>query len=142
MTPRENAAGFFSRLGALLADSFIVLLPITFIVAAAMGQDWFTFLETPGWDYAYVVYLIVTPLFWSGYVVGKRLFNIRIVRVDGKKLTVWTMLMRQLIGYFLLAVFTFGLTTIISAAMVAIRKDRRSIHDFLAGTYVEKVQKD
>ncbi|RNA68584.1 RDD family protein [Alteribacter keqinensis] len=139
MTPKDNAAGFLPRLGALLADSFLILLPATLIVSLVMGENWFTFIERSGWDYAYVVYLTVTPLLWKGYVVGKRLLRIRIARIDGKPLTIWTMLMRQVIGYFLLAMFTFGLTTFISLILVIVRKDHRSLHDLIAGTYVEKV---
>jgi uncharacterized RDD family membrane protein YckC len=44
--------------------------------------------------------------------------------------------LREWVGKFLLPFITFGITTIISIFMVIFRKDKRAIHDFLAGTYV------
>jgi uncharacterized RDD family membrane protein YckC len=43
--------------------------------------------------------------------------------------------MRYLVAALVYAI-TLGIGVIVSAFMVGIRKDHRSIHDFIAGTYV------
>lgn len=79
--------------------------------------------------------MLIVPILWFGYTVGKRIMGIRIVRVDGKKLGIGTMLLRYLVAALVYAI-TFGIGFIVSAFMVGMRKDHRAIHDFIAGTYV------
>ena len=55
--------------------------------------------------------------------------------MDGKKLGIGTMLMRYLVAALVYAI-TLGIGFIVSAFMVGIRKDHRSIHDFIAVTYL------
>ncbi len=45
------------------------------------------------------------------------------------------MILRVLLGGLIYGV-TFGIGVIVSAFMVGMREDKRSIHDFVAGTYV------
>lgn len=81
------------------------------------------------------MYYLLLPIFWYGYTVGKKALGIRIARVDGEKLGFGTMFMREVVAN-LVYVLTFGIGIIISAFMVGIRNDKRSIHDLIAGTYV------
>ena len=80
-------------------------------------------------------YSIILPVLWDGYTVGKRLIGIRISHVKGDKLTISTMLVRELIGTFLYNI-SVGVLTVISIYLVYKRDDKRSIHDLLASTYV------
>ncbi|MER2079703.1 RDD family protein [Psychrobacillus psychrotolerans] len=66
----------------------------------------------------------------------KRTVNIRIEKLNGKRLKISDTVVREILGKFVLGYATFGLTIIASALMVLLRKDKRAIHDFLAGTYV------
>lgn len=61
--------------------------------------------------------------------------GIRIFRVDGEKLGIGTMLLREFVAG-IVYIVTLGLGMIVSAFMVGLRKDHRAIHDFIAGTYV------
>ena len=54
---------------------------------------------------------------------------------DGTQVGFLTMILRVLVGGLIYGV-TFGIGVIVSAFMVGMREDRRSIHDFVAGTYV------
>lgn len=126
-----NPAGFWRRLAATLLDALIVGIPLSivsyFITGSTEGDPVTTILN--------VLYLIIVPIYWSGYTIGKRIMGVRIVKVNGEKLGVGAMLLRTVVASLVYAI-TFGIAFIISAIMVAARNDKRAIHDFIAGTYV------
>jgi uncharacterized RDD family membrane protein YckC len=127
----SNSVGFWKRFFALLLDSLIISLPLIFISYMVTGE-WEQSSLTSTID---ILYVIIIPIVWYGYTIGKKLMGIRIVRVDGEKLGIGTMLLRQLVGGILYA-FTFGIAIIVSAFMIGLRSDNRSLHDLIAGTYV------
>lgn len=125
-------AGFWVRLLALILDG--LFLSLSFFVLRLMG---FPF---EGWDDSWLVqalYVLLLPVFWNGYTVGKRIMGIRIIRMgsEGEAPGFMTMLLRVLVTNLLYAI-TFGIPVIISAFMVGLREDKRSIHDLVAGTQV------
>lgn len=112
-------------------DGIIVSTPLAIIFGVITG-DW----ENENFSTLFnFLYMVIVPILWYGYTVGKRIMGIRIVRMDGKKLGIGTMLLRYLVAALVYAI-TLGIGFIVSAFMVGIRKDHRSIHDFIAGTYV------
>ncbi|MGG2094892.1 RDD family protein [Bacillus sp. S13(2024)] len=127
----QQLAGFWRRLGANFLDG-LVLVPFLVIfmalgVSEKKADDIVGMLET--------LYYLIVPIVWGGFTVGKKAVDIRIVRIDGKNITIWTTLKRYLLGGIVYGI-TFGIGVIVSAFMVALRKDKRSIHDFIAGTEV------
>lgn len=128
-------AGFWIRLVANIVDSILMWVPfiiIGFLVAGTIqGNTTITVLS-------YVVsllYSLLLPVLWSGYTIGKRIFGIRIIKVNGEKLGIGAMIMRVVIAGIIYGI-SLGIAVIVSAIMVAVRKDKRAIHDFIAGTYV------
>ena len=129
----SDPAGFWIRVGSDILDTLLILVGINFLLSLLLGiplgsESWLLLLLQ-------FVYWVVLPVLWSGYTVGKSACGIRIVRMDGSDVRIGTMLIRQLVkglGYTL----TFGIGLIVSATMVAAREDKRSLHDFAAGTYV------
>ncbi|MDX8363461.1 MULTISPECIES: RDD family protein [Bacillaceae] len=81
------------------------------------------------------LYVMVLPVFWNGYLIGKRLMGIRVVKTNGQKVTIGTMVIRYIGGSFLYLI-SFGILLIISIFMVILRQDNRAFHDLLAGTIV------
>ncbi|MEY8732974.1 RDD family protein [Peribacillus frigoritolerans] len=127
----SDSVGFWKRLFAGVLDGIIVSAPLAIIFGVITG-DW----ENENFSTLFnFLYMVIVPILWYGYTVGKRIMGIRIVRMDGKKLGIGTMLMRYLVAALVYAI-TLGIGFIVSAFMVGIRKDHRSIHDFIAGTYV------
>lgn len=178
----RNSVGFGRRLLATILDGLLFSF-ITFLLGFIWASEF-------GLDLLEEVYLFVLPLLWYGYTVGKRAVSIRIVRMDGKALSFWTMFKRNVISglayaspilvAFLLAAildpsfflgnwsvtkgpisfsivglpfdweafttFTTNLLLIgflatlvvilVSVGLVVFRSDHRSLHDFIAGTYV------
>ncbi|WP_340640183.1 RDD family protein [Bacillus atrophaeus] len=125
-------AGFWIRLGASLLDYLIISLPILLIFWLLTGKDpdESTFISV-----IMAVYSILLPVLWNGYVVGKKICGIRIVKKDGSQVGILAMVLRVIVGG-IIYTLTFGIAAIVSAFMVGLREDKRSIHDFVAGTYV------
>ncbi len=82
-----------------------------------------------------LLYSILLPVFWQGYLIGKRICGIRIVKKDGSQVGLVTMIMRVIIAGLVYGI-TFGLGLIVSLFMIGLREDKRTLHDFIAGTYV------
>jgi uncharacterized RDD family membrane protein YckC len=124
-------AGFWIRVLASILDIVIVMVPLTFI----------SYLITGGWEgdiftsILSLLYYLILPVIWMGYTVGKRMLGIRIAKVNGEKVGFGTMLMRVIVASLVYGI-TLGIGAIVSAFMIGLRKDKRSIHDFIAGTYV------
>jgi hypothetical protein len=82
-----------------------------------------------GWG---TVYLTIFTAWWDGRTVGKRLFGIRVVRLDGKPMTGW-LAFERVGGY--AAGFATGL---LGFAQVYWDPNRMTIHDKIAETVVIK----
>ena len=125
-----NPAGFWIRVGAGLLDGIIIGIPLAIISSLLYGESdtWFT---TIGQNF----YTFILPILWAGYTIGKRIVGVRIVKVDGSSVDVWTMVKRVIIAGIVYGI-TLGIGLIVSCFMVGLREDKRSLHDFIAGTYV------
>ncbi|MGG2017910.1 RDD family protein [Bacillus sp. S10(2024)] len=127
----EELAGFWRRVGANFIDGLVVIplfvIFILFGMSIEMSESIVGIFQT--------LYYLIVPIVWFGFTVGKKAVNIRIVRVDGQNITIWTTVKRYLLSGIIYG-FMFGIGFIVSAFMVALRKDKRSIHDFIAGTQV------
>jgi len=150
-------AGFWIRFLASLLDTVFLALPVGIIIYFLSDGNWFDFsqyqqniqmamsgnthaLDTQPqtslqWEFLFEVStLIVTMLFWKrwqGATPGKKLVHIKIVDAH----TLQDIDNRQAItrsfGY-IASTFAF----LIGFLMVAFRKDKRGLHDLLAGTVV------
>jgi uncharacterized RDD family membrane protein YckC len=128
-----NPVGFWARFGAAILDGLIIGIPlsiISYLIVGNMDGDLYTGIIE-------FLYYLIVPVLWSGYTIGKKIVGIRIVKLDGSSPTFGTMLLRVVVGGLIYAV-TLGIAVIISAFMIGLREDKRSIHDFVAGTYVTK----
>lgn len=141
----ERPAGFWIRVGARILDSIFITFVffIVFLIIPISGSEVEVFPEITQNDLIVnsiqgigeLLYGLIVPVIWVGYTVGKRICGIRIVKVDGSNVGFGTMLIRVVVGGFVY-VITLGIAFIVSVFMVAFRKDKRSIHDMLARTYV------
>ncbi|WP_332249031.1 RDD family protein [Paenibacillus zanthoxyli] len=80
-------------------------------------------------------YTVLVPVFWNGRTIGKRICKIRIQKLDGTSPGIGTMIIRNGLCSLLYS-YTYGIAILISIVMVVVRKDKRAIHDFAAGTEV------
>ncbi|MDG5786077.1 RDD family protein [Evansella sp. AB-P1] len=129
----NNPAGFWIRLLANILDGVIMTFVLIFLWLTLYGQvfnETFTFVELIS-----PLYYLILPVIWYGYTIGKRIVGIRIARVDGEKVGIGTMLLRNVVAAIVYGL-TLGIGIIVSAFMIGIREDKRAIHDFIASTYV------
>ncbi|MCM3783454.1 RDD family protein [Neobacillus mesonae] len=128
----NEPAGFWIRFGAALLDGIIVGIPvyiISYFITGSSDESWFTELST-------FLYSLLLPVFWGGYTIGKFICGIKIRKVsDEGPPGIGTMLLRDVVAGLIYG-FTFGIAVLISLLMVVFREDKRSIHDFIAGTEV------
>lgn len=128
---RHKAAGFWIRLGSIIIDG-LLLIPLYLICmllgVSDIGKEIFV-------NIINFMYYLIIPVIWSGFTVGKRAVGIKIVRIDGKKVGIGTTIKRYILASLVYAV-TLGIAIIISSFMIGLRKDKRSIHDLIAGTQV------
>jgi uncharacterized RDD family membrane protein YckC len=124
-------AGFLIRLLATILDAIIVSLPISLIsyfITENLNENIYT-------NIINFLYALIVPVIWSGYTIGKKITGIRIAKVNGEKLGLGTMILRLVVAALVYGI-TLGIGIIVSMFMVIFRKDKRSLHDFIAGTYV------
>ncbi|MFI8708283.1 RDD family protein [Bacillus sp. NPDC077411] len=127
----QQSAGFWRRLGANILDALIFLPFYLIFRLLNMSED----IVEGTLNILEVLYTLIVPVVWIGYTVGKKAVGVRIVRIDGQEITIWTTLKRYLLAGMVYGI-TLGIAIIVSAFMVALREDKRSIHDFIAGTQV------
>ena len=127
----NRPGGFWVRLLATILDGLIIAIPLA-VIGYLMTGNWE---DDPLTSTVSFVYTLLLPVLWHGYTVGKKIMGIRIAKVNGEKLGIGAMLLRNLVGG-LVYVVTLGIGVIVSAFMVGLREDKRSLHDMIAGTYV------
>ena len=150
-------AGFWIRFVASLVDTFVLALPIGIVVYFLSDGNWFDFslyqqnlqMAMSGntnalnmqpqtsmkWELLFeFLVLLVTVIFWEkfkGTTPGKRFVNIKIVDAQTLKDIDNKQAITRSIGYIASSIIPFG-----GFLMIAFRKDKKGLHDILAGTAV------
>lgn len=161
--PLEFAlASIGNRFLAVAIDHFIqyfTIFVVAWLVISLAGVNLYDadskaselFQEMPKWTLAILIvvvflifagYFIVFEWLWNGQTPGKRLLKLRVIREDGRPITFWEALARNLLRIFdavpglVLPVYSVGLITIFASA-----RDQR-IGDVFAGTVVVRERLD
>ena len=153
-------ASIGNRFLAVAIDHFIQFTAIFVIVYAVysltgIGEATSSFgameSEMPKWTIAILIlvfalvfsgYFIFFEWFWSGQTPGKRLLKLRVIREDGRPVTLWEAVARNLLRIFdaipgfVLPIYSVGLITIFMS-----RRDQR-VGDMFAGTVVIRERSD
>ena len=149
-------AGFGIRFLAYWVD-FIILFPLGFIIQQMIGNNPFAIFQSQTLSELQKVQTSASSplgvlislgcalafflIFWVNYdgaTPGKKLLGIKIVKVDGKKLTYPVAFIRY-IGYMISAatIFFFGLGYL----WIIWDKKKQALHDKIAGTIVVRTEK-
>ncbi|GEM_PF-2313094 len=143
--PDDRLASLGERLGGAIIDmviSVLISIPLGFFVGMeALAQPTFSLLLM-SMVYSVVTYIVVHGYFLInfGQTVGKHFINTRIENLDGSQSSFTNIVVRR---YLLVAVivnipFIGGIAALVDIFFV-FRKDRRCVHDFIAGTRVCRV---
>lgn len=137
--PSPRPAGFWIRAVALALDLVVFLLvQVSFGAIAGRLLGPVIDGEGPADGLVALFTLLFTAVYTTtlhastGQTIGKSLVDIRVVGADGGPLTVGPALLRYL-AYFL-SVFTFGFGFLVAG----LRRDKRALHDLIAGSRVER----
>jgi len=127
---KKSYATLRDRFKAFITDSFMILMPIMYIVFYLVfdGREGFAQHKMLGWLYILVPYILISSIFIAkaSQTPGMKAYNLCVIKTDGTKVDFSTALLRQL-----LAVWDFFLFTWI---IEFFRKDRRTLHEILSST--------
>ncbi len=143
-------AGFWIRLAAWIADTVCLFLATIVLAVLVLATIWFggwlggeineQVMALAGYSGAVIVmasgFLYFTLFVGSsGQTPGKKLFGLRIVRVNGLEMTYGRALLRSLCWILSLLLFSVGFL------MIAFNRQKQGLHDMLAGTFVIRTQR-
>ncbi len=143
-------AGFWIRLAAWIADLVCLFLTTIVLAVLVLATIWFggwlggeineQVMALAGYSGAVIVmasgFLYFTLFVGSsGQTPGKLLFGLRIVRVNGLKMTYGRAILRSLCWILSLLLFSVGFL------MIAFNRQKLGLHDMLAGTLVIRTQR-
>ena len=119
-------AGFWIRFASYIIDA-IILFVVSIVLAIAVGG-------TSGFLLQLAVGVVYTIGFWiaQGATPGKMAVGIRITTVDGGDIDFGRALLRY-IGYIASAIIL-----LIGYVMIGFTREKRGLHDYIAGTVVIK----
>jgi uncharacterized RDD family membrane protein YckC len=133
----------------IVAWAFVSLLGIKNFASEESSAQFFQ--EMPKWTIAVLIivlflifsgYFVLFEWLWNGQTPGKRLLKLRVIREDGRPITLWEALARNLLRIFdavpgfVLPIYSVGLITIFMN-----KRDQR-IGDMFAGTVVIRERTD
>ena len=87
----------------------------------------------------YFVYFIFLPMIWKKQTIGRWISKVKVVKLNGSKLSFGTLLIREFLGKLFLGIMSFGIVWIISIIMMEIATVKRTIHDRMANTLMVNV---
>ena len=131
---QDNYASVGLKIKAFITDSFMLLMPIMYVVFYFVmdGRDGFAEDRLAGWLYILIPLIIVQTLFFykTGQTPGYRAYNITLIDEKTKETpSLFVVLFRNLAA--LLSFFT-----IIGWMLMFFRKDNKNLHDLLSATAV------
>jgi len=124
------------KLKAFLTDSFMLLMPIMYIVFYLVmgGREGFAEHKALGWLYILVPLVIVQTIFMvkTGQTPGYRAYDIEVIdESTGERPSLFLLLFRNLTA-------TLSMATIFGWMLMFFRQDRKNLHDLLSNTAIVK----
>lgn len=136
-------AGFFVRLAAYLLD----MLLVSAVLLIVRLPIWATGLFNPQnilvkdfifkYSVADILFYVLTTTYFvlltyfTGSTLGKKLFNIKVISTEGRRLTFFEILFRETFGRFLSKIIIY-----IGYIMAGADRQKRGLHDLLSDTCV------
>lgn len=132
-------AGFWRRFAAWLIDLLILGIVDAGIIAVGPGFDEY-FAVGADLHWVDLIGVLVAGAYYTVGVsvwattVGKRLLGLRVLRPDGSKVGLGRAVARYFAAWLSLLIFGVGFL------MIALRSDKRGLHDLICGTVVTRQQ--
>lgn len=139
--PKELFAGFFIRMFSFFVDSIIAggivkilldsFLNLTEIYAS---PKIYGLLST----FIVLLYFTISTYVTNGQTIGKAIFSLRVVRLDGEKLDLVTVIIREFFGRF---IHTYGILFLLYL-LTAFTEKKQNLSDLFADTSVINLSKE
>ena len=132
--PKRYHAGIRDRLKAFITDTFMLLMPIMYIVFYLImsGREEFAQQKMAGWAYILVPLIMAQTVFIakSGQTPGMRAYNIKVVDLKTGKMpvSVTRIVLRQILGVIDFLLFGW--------IVMFFRSDHRTPHELLTDTAI------
>jgi len=126
-----------NRVKAFITDTFMLLMPLLYIVFyLVMGsREEFAEHMLAGWVYVFAPHFFIIMGFWlfKGQTPGYKAYGIKLVDTNLQKPTLFQLVVRY---------FTFALSVFLVAGLfLAIaRKDKKTLHDLMSGTMLIQIE--
>jgi uncharacterized RDD family membrane protein YckC len=140
-----SEADWWTRAGGFLLDQLIVagtVLVLAFAVALVVHDPGREVDSSLLYAIAIVVGVLYAPLLMArggernGQTLGKQVLGIRVVRIDGEPVTVWTGVLRTVVAQQLLIAVTFYLYAVVDYLWPLRDARNQALHDKIAKTWV------
>ncbi len=133
--PSIISADIKDRLKAFLTDTFMITMPIMYIVIyLIMGsREEFKAHMGAGWLYILIPHFIIIVTLWSvkGQTPGMKAYEIKVVNKNLKNPNFFQSTLRYIL-------MPISILSIIGVLIAFFRKDRQTMHDLLSGTLTIK----
>ncbi len=83
-----------------------------------------------------VCYMIILPYYWDGKTIGRNLVGVKLQSIDGSKLTIGKLFLREFVFKVLWWIVTLGIGAVIDFIMIAVREDKFAIRDIVTKTEI------
>jgi len=132
-----NYAKIADRLKAFLTDTFMITMPILYIVIyLVMGsREEFKSHMGLGWLYIIVPHFLIVVSFWTfkGQTPGMKAYDIKVINKNKKNPNIFQSTLR----YIFMPISIFSIFGLLIAFF---RKDRQTLHDLLSKTLMIKAE--
>jgi uncharacterized RDD family membrane protein YckC len=137
----EHRAGFWIRFIALIIDS-IILGVVQFVVQFVLSALFSGFIDPEmSLVVTSIINFILTFLYFvwfqtknNGQTFGKKITGIRVTNLDGGRVTIGKMTLREIVGK------TISTLILLIGFLMAAGKTKRALHDYIAKTIVTRAE--
>ncbi|MCR6097788.1 RDD family protein [Salipaludibacillus agaradhaerens] len=134
-SPRPS--GLIPRIVSRFLDFLLLSMVYGIIYLTITGQFPTDRVSNITFQLVSILYFILVPVLWKGYVLGKKVCKVKISKYNSEDhITLKETFLREAIGFHLLSFLSLGITLIISFFMILLREDKRAIHDLIGGTQI------
>lgn len=145
-----NYAGLWRRLGAFIIDTLLICaisLPLWIWVLLSVRNTppvslYFLSLGLFVIWYFFSLFYFIGYWAWCGQTPGQMVAKIKVVRRNGQTIGTGISILRYLIGYSVhyALLFPFIIPAVGLLVVIALNKQKRGVHDLIAGTYVVQIR--
>ncbi|TVP83247.1 MAG: RDD family protein [Alkalicoccus sp.] len=129
--------GLLPRVAARILDNVLLAAVYLSVANLIFADVSFGNISDLSFQLLAIAYFTALPVLWKGHSIGKKICRAKIISVEEKDKLNWKhSFWREVIGFQLLSIVTFGISQLVSGIMIIFRKDKKGIHDLIGKTQV------